>query len=969
MAEDIASLGLRVDSQGVAAGTKGLDDFAAAAVRADAAAGGAESAAEALAQASRTAQAASNDAARALLLSSNAAQQNTTAMGTASRAATQHAVSQKLAFDPLTATYRKAADAQESINAAQVRGGLSAKQYAASMRLLPAQITDIVTSLASGQPAYLVAIQQGGQLRDSFGGFGATLKALGTVITPTRLLLGGLAGAAALVVAGYSGGQKEGFEFAKAIALTGNAAGTTADRLSDAASNIAKLAGTQGNAASVLAQLAGSGKVAADILEAAALAAVKLERSAGVASAETVKNLVALGQAPADASRKLNDQYHHLTASVYAQIRALEDEGKVAEAAALAQKTYLTAANATAETLEGRLGTLPRLARGVGDAFKGMWDAILDVGRPETLQEKRDLIQKQLTGFIPKDGGVGFVAATGARRERLLNEDVNLQSMQAQDSFWAQQTARYQAQQQSAIRDADIEREANQRAREQALRDADQRRKALFSSSIAAIQRELRAETDSYRQQGELLEAQRAANLITESAYYDEKRRLIAANADAQTRALEAENVRFARESKRVTDAAATAKAAAENLSGTGSIQYPKALEEANRKASDAQAVQIQNTERIAENLAQIGLLKRDAASQDALLGVQEQDRLTRLARGYDQARASAQAYLDSITQQQDRQLAGQGAGNRQRDFDSGRNQIDDRYVQQRQDLEQARIRGDFQNKQAEYAQQLALIEEFHDKALAAYGDYWDRLSEGEANWMNGASEALANYMDEAANTAKQTENLVGNFMQGAEDAWVKFVTTGKLSFKDLANSVIADLARMTTQKFFTQILGMFIGGAVGGGGARIGGATAPMLAANGAAFGFGGDVQAFAQGGAFTNKIVSQPTQFRFSKGAGLMGEAGPEAIMPLKRMAGGQLGVLAQGSGRSSGPPVIEIHNYASGVKHTAEEISEGRYRIARQEVEKYAPKVIASHLEDPNSRVSKSLTRNTTAGRQRS
>lgn len=64
-------------------------------------------------------------------------------------------------------------------------------------------------------------------------------------------------------------------------------------------------------------------------------------------------------------------------------------------------------------------------------------------------------------------------------------------------------------------------------------------------------------------------------------------------------------------------------------------------------------------------------------------------------------------------------------------------------------------------------------------------------------------------------------------------------------------------------------------------------------VAAKGKAF--VGGVEAFAKGGTFTNSIVNQPTVFKFAQGTGLMGEAGPEAIMPLKRDSSGNLGVRA--------------------------------------------------------------------------
>ncbi|MGT3185611.1 phage tail length tape measure family protein, partial [Yersinia enterocolitica] len=62
--------------------------------------------------------------------------------------------------------------------AAFAKGAISAGQYRQAMRMLPAQITDITTSLVSGMPIWMVAIQQGGQIKDSFGGIGNAAKAM-----------------------------------------------------------------------------------------------------------------------------------------------------------------------------------------------------------------------------------------------------------------------------------------------------------------------------------------------------------------------------------------------------------------------------------------------------------------------------------------------------------------------------------------------------------------------------------------------------------------------------------------------------------------------------------------------------------------------------------------------------------------------------------------------------------------------
>ncbi|MCD9775871.1 phage tail tape measure protein [Klebsiella variicola subsp. variicola] len=84
---------------------------------------------------------------------------------------------------PLIARLREQDDAWK-------KGEISAGQYRQAMRQLPAQITDVVTSLAGGQPVWLVAIQQGGQIKDSFGGIGNAAKALLSFLNPVNVVLG-----------------------------------------------------------------------------------------------------------------------------------------------------------------------------------------------------------------------------------------------------------------------------------------------------------------------------------------------------------------------------------------------------------------------------------------------------------------------------------------------------------------------------------------------------------------------------------------------------------------------------------------------------------------------------------------------------------------------------------------------------------------------------------------------------------
>ncbi len=177
-------------------------------------------------------------------------------------------------------------------------------------------------------------------------------------------------------------------------------------------------------------------------------------------------------------------------------------------------------------------------------------------------------------------------------------------------------------------------------------------------------------------------------------------------------------------------------------------------------------------------------------------------------------------------------------------------------------------------------------LEEFETAGKKAY----DTLSEASNKWFDGAKRALDKYAEEATDMAANVERVVSNAMQGLEDALVKATTTGKFEFKELVDSILEDVARLLIR---TQITGPLAQGLSGLIGNIFGGQGGGGLFEQGAAF-QSGKVTAFARGG-----VVSKPTLFPMAKGMGLMGEAGPEAVMPLTRTRAGKLGVQSIGGG----------------------------------------------------------------------
>lgn len=206
----------------------------------------------------------------------------------------------------------------------------------------------------------------------------------------------------------------------------------------------------------------------------------------------------------------------------------------------------------------------------------------------------------------------------------------------------------------------------------------------------------------------------------------------------------------------------------------------------------------------------------------------------------------------------------------------------------------------------------------------------------------NSATEAINRQFDATKNlldlnkqlTQRQLayEDIFKNSFDNMADAILQFAQTGKLSFSDLINTMIADIARFELRQQTTSIWQALRPGIMGmipgmGGPEMLGdasGAWAPS--AKGNAFDY--SIQAFAKGGAFTNSIVDSPTLFKFAKGTGMMGEAGPEAIMPLKRDSQGNLGVRG-GSGGSN--VEVVVNNYSTAQADTQETVdSRGNRRI---------------------------------------
>lgn len=355
--------------------------------------------------------------------------------------------------------------------------GQSAAQTAYAMRMIPAQMTDIIVGLSTGQSPFMVLMQQGGQLKDMFGGIGPAIKGVGGyvlgLINPVTLAA---AAVGVLGLAYYKGSQEQG-EFYKSLTLNGNLVGKTTGQLADMAARVSVVANsTTGVTTATLNQIVSSGKVAAESLERVTTAVVEISEATGIATEKLVGDFNDIAADPVAAITKLNDQYHFLTLATYNQIKALQDEGNQQDAARVATDAYANAMQQRANDIHQNLGILERAWDSLAKTAKGAWDAMLDIGREQTGTERISQIRKELDWIDKAAGGKLFF---GGRKAELEDELNNLQSQITTEGVLTEIISSHDKAEQERIK---TQQEAD-RVNQQYLSNADKRNKAIKQQS------------------------------------------------------------------------------------------------------------------------------------------------------------------------------------------------------------------------------------------------------------------------------------------------------------------------------------------------------------------------------------------------------------------------------------------------------------------------------------------------------
>ncbi len=403
-------------------------------------------------------------------------------------------------------------------NTAMKAATITAGQYQQAMRQLPAQITDITTSLVSGMPIWMVAVQQGGQIKDSFGGIGNASRALLKSINPLTLGIAAVGGAVVATGIAYYQGSREADEYNRALILTGNIAGTTADAMGDIAAQIGDVSGTQGQAAAALAEVARAGKFTERQFKQITNTAVLMKNTIGRAVSATIDDFKKLVEDPTEGIAKLNEQYHFLTLAEYEQIAALQDEGKEVEAVQLAIETLSEKQNRRMADLEENLGYIEDAWEGVKDGAAKAWDKMLGVGRRANLGD----LEKELAAIEQRQ--------SGGRRSRSNASDSRAQELRAEIARRKDKAEQARlAGEQQRIQDAAITAEQEiQKLRDQTLTKAEQKEKA-----IADYRRNVENIRAADPQSSLITEDQQAKDIAAINDRYADKGTTKQTNADA----------------------------------------------------------------------------------------------------------------------------------------------------------------------------------------------------------------------------------------------------------------------------------------------------------------------------------------------------------------------------------------------------------------------------------------------------
>lgn len=740
---------------------------------------------------------AGGNAADGLAKTETAARGTAQAIASSSAAATAGA---KAALQQASAAKTSAEAIRANAQSVKLTGQQSAQ--------LSAQLQDLFVQVQAGGNPLTALIQQGSQLSAVFGGVVPALRAVGSVIFSTGGAIAALGTAAIALGAALIVGREQSVSIARAITLSGNAAGITEAQFTSMANAISDATRTTiGSTRDALLGLAGSGRISGDVLSQAATATQLLAKVTGQSTDDIVKDFAKAADAPAKFAAELNQSYNFLSASQLAYIRQLDEQGRQQEALAVTL-------NALIPRLQETAGQTTGLASAFGTAKRevsAFVDSLLSITRNDDASVQIDRLRAKLNE-LAKAGQARYVfgptaaeiqaqltalertADAGRKEAAFRAEAVKQRNSEIAFSDLKDRYATKEIQKKRAIAELDskaalagVKGGADYKA---ALAEINKRfevssdavAKAKLASDIADIRSAEQQRLQIYQQSESVIDALRQAGALREGEFYAAKRAFVDLDRQTQEQALNAEIQRL------------------QQFRGTA-------------------AENIETQKQISETRAKLAEVQAAAATKSVILDLQQKSSVDALKRAFAEMEFAAVNAYEATAQRVDIKVESVGLGNLEQQRAQELFAIREQSARQLQQLDSEFRNGSLRGQEAEYQRRQKLLKDNLEFEVRKTEEGFKRMSVARASWENGATRALQDFLSTSEDTATQVEGAINRALGGMEDALVRFVTTGKLSFTDFANSIIADIARIIVkQQVIAPIAQALQGGGSAGG-------------------------------------------------------------------------------------------------------------------------------------------------------
>ncbi|SQZ25664.1 Minor tail protein precursor H [Escherichia coli] len=679
------------------------------------------------------------------------------------------------------------------------KAGISVGQYKAAMRMLPAQFTDVATQLAGGQSPWLILLQQGGQVKDSFGGMIPMFRGLAGAITLPMVGVTSLAVATGALAYAWYQGDSTLSAFNKTLVLSGNQSGLTADRMLTL-SRAGQAAGLTFNQASEsLAALVNAGVRGGEQFDAINQSVARFASASGVEVDKVAEAFGKLTTDPTSGLMAMARQFRNVTAEQIAYVAQLQRSGDEAGALQAANDIATKGFDEQTRRLKENMGTLETWADKTGKAFKSMWDAILDIGRPES---SADMLASAQKAFDEADKKWQWYQSRSQRRGKTASFRANLQG-----AWNDRENARLGLA--AATLQSDMEKAGELAARDRAERDASQLK---YTGEAQKAYERLLTPLEKYTaRQEELNKALKDGKIL--QADYNTLMAAAKKDYESTLKKPKSSGVKVSA-GERQEDQAHAALLALETELRTLE-KHSGANEKISQQRRDLWK---------AEN--QYAVLKEAATKRQ--LSEQEKSLLTHEKETLEYKRQLAelgdkvehQKRLNELAQQAARFEQQQSA--KQAAISAKARGLTDRQAQR--ESEEQRLRDVYGDNPDALA-----------KATSALKNTWSAEEQLRGSWMAGLKSGWGEWAESATDSFSQVKSVATQTFDGIAQNMAAMLTGSEQSWRGFTRSVLSMMTEILLKQAMVGIVGSIgsaIGGAVGGGASASGGTAIQAAAA-----------------------------------------------------------------------------------------------------------------------------------------